>query len=82
MTKIQPKWRESKIDLSKLHLKQINQYKIISYPPAGNDVFECVGTLKSGEKINFIIKSERGAFANFDNEIKVLNKITGFPLQQ
>lgn len=80
MIKIQPKWRESKIDLSKLHLKQINQYKIISYPPAGNDVFECVGTLKSGEKINFIIKSERGAFANFDNEIKVLNKITGFPI--
>lgn len=80
MTKRCPKWRESKIDLSKLHLKQINQYKIISYPPAGNDVFECVGTLKSGEKINFIIKSERGAFANFDNEIKVLNKITSFPI--
>lgn len=80
MTKRCPKWRESKIDLSKLHLKQINQYKIISYPPAGNDVFECVGTLNSGEKINFIIKSERGTFANFDNEIKVLNKITGFPI--
>lgn len=80
MNKIQPKWRESKIDLSKLHLKHINKYKIISYPPAGNDVFECVGTLNSGEKINFILKSERGSFANFDNEVKVLHQITGFPI--
>lgn len=80
MTKIQKKWRESKIDLYQLHLKQISQYQIISYPPAGNDVFECVGTLNSGEKINFIIKSERGTFANFDNEEKVLNKIIGFPI--
>ena len=80
MTKIQKKWRESKIDLSTLQLKEIQTYKVISYPPAGNDVFDCVGTLKSGENVNFIIKSERGNFANFDNEIKILNTITDFPI--
>lgn len=80
MTKRFPKWRESKIDLSKLHLQQINQYKIISYPPAGNDVFECIGALNTGKKINFVLKSERGSFANFDNEIKILNTLNDFPI--
>ena len=80
MTKIQAKWRESKIDLSKLNLKTIREYKVISYPPAGNDVFDCVGTLNSGESIKFILKSERGTFANFDNEIKVLKTIKNFPV--
>ncbi len=80
MTKIQAKWRESKIDLSKLNLKTIREYKVISYPPAGNDVFDCIGTLNSGESINFVLKSERGTFANFDNEIKVLQAIKKFPV--
>lgn len=80
MTKIQAKWRESKIDLSKLNLKTIREYKVISYPPAGNDVFDCIGTLNSGESIKFILKSERGTFANFDNEIKVLKTIKNFPV--
>ena len=80
MTKIQAKWRESKIDLSKLNLKTIREYKVISYPPAGNDVFDCIGTLNSGESIKFIFKSERGTIANFDNEIKVLKTIKNFPV--
>lgn len=80
MTKRFPKWRESKIELSKLYLNKISTYKIISYPPAGNDVFECIGTLNTGEKINFVLKSERGSFANFDNEIKILNTLNDFPI--
>ena len=80
MTKIQKKWRESKIDLSKLHLKTIHEFKVISYPPAGNDVFDCIGKLNSGNSISFILKSERGTFANFDNEIKILQTIKNFPI--
>ena len=37
MSKIYKKWREAEIDLNKLNL---DIKKIISYPPAGNDVFE------------------------------------------
>lgn len=72
MTKIQEKWRESLIDIKDINFKNIEFNKIISYPPAGNDVFECIGKYK-GEKVNFIVKSERGTFADFDNEIKILN---------
>ena len=80
MSKIQEKWRESKIDLSKIKLKNIKEFKVISYPPAGNDVFDCIGILNDGSKINFILKSERGSFANFANEIKILNNLKGFPI--
>ncbi|MCI9585424.1 MAG: aminoglycoside phosphotransferase family protein [Bacilli bacterium] len=74
MTKIEEKWRESLIDIKEIDFKNIQFEKIISYPPAGNDVFECIGK-KDNKKINFIIKSERGKFANFENEIKVLPKL-------
>jgi len=74
MTKIQEKWRESLTDINDVDFKNVEFEKIISYPPAGNDVFECVGKYK-GKKINFIFKSERGKFADFSNEIEVLNTI-------
>ena len=74
MAKIQEKWRESLVDINEIKFKNIEIEKIISYPPAGNDVFDCLGKYKS-EKKNFIFKSERGSFANFSNEIKVLPKI-------
>lgn len=74
MSKIQKKWRESLIDLSKLKLKTISDFKVISYPPAGNDVFECVNN-ENDE--HFIIKSERGTFANFKNEINMLDMLDG-----
>lgn len=74
MTKIQEKWRESLTDINDVDFKNVEFDKIISYPPAGNDVFECVGKY-NGKKINFIFKSERGKFADFLNEIEVLNSI-------
>lgn len=74
MTKIQEKWRDSLIDINDINFKNIKFEKIISYPPAGNDVFECIG-IKDNKEINFIVKSERGPFADFSNEIKVLEKL-------
>lgn len=74
MVKIQEKWRESLIDINALKLENVVIDKIISYPPAGNDVFECLGKY-NGKDINFIIKSERGSFADFDNEIRVLKVV-------
>ncbi len=74
MTKVQEKWRESLINIEDIDFKNIDFKKIISYPPAGNDVFECIGTYQNKD-INFIVKSERGKFAFFDNEINILNKI-------
>ncbi|MEG0021700.1 MAG: hypothetical protein RRY22_04025 [Bacilli bacterium] len=37
MSKIYPKWRESIVDIKNINF-QID--KIISYPPAGNEVYE------------------------------------------
>ena len=39
MTKVQEKWRESLINIEDIDFKNIDFKKIISYPPAGNDVF-------------------------------------------
>ena len=47
MAKIQEKWRDSLIDINDINFKNIEFDKIISYPPAGNDVFECIGKYKS-----------------------------------
>lgn len=71
---IYEKWRESVVDVWKLPLKEVSLEKIISYPPAGNDVWQCLGKYRN-KKISFFIKSERGKFANFKGEIKVLNGI-------
>ena len=38
MTKIQEKWRESLTDINDVDFKNVEFEKIISYPPAGNDV--------------------------------------------
>ncbi len=74
MTKIQEKWRDSLTDINDVQFKNIEFEKIISYPHAGNDVFECIGKYKD-KNINFIFKSERGKFADFSNEIEVLKAI-------
>ena len=80
MTKIQEKWRDSLTDINDIEFKRVKFEKIINYPPAGNDVFECIGKYK-GKPINFIFKSERGEFADFSNEIKVLNAVNNiFPV--
>ena len=77
MTKIQEKWRESINNINDINFKKIKFKKIISYPPAGNDVFECIGEYNDRE-INFVFKSERGTFANFSNEIDVLPKVSKY----
>ena len=74
MGKIQEKWRDSVINIDDIILKNAVINSVVSYPPAGNDVFECKG-LVNGKKCNFIIKSERGSFADFENEIKVLDAL-------
>ncbi len=72
---IYEKWRESIVDVWKLPLKEVILEKVISYPPAGNDVWQCLGKYH-GKELSFFVKSERGKFANFQGEIKVLNKIS------
>lgn len=67
-------WREPLINLENLKLNNITIDEVISYLPAGNDVFECVGKMHNKE-INFIIKSERSKYANFKNEKQILSKV-------
>lgn len=76
MAKIQEKWRDSLVDINDINFKTVKFKKIISYPPAGNDVFECIGE-HGGREINFIFKSERGKFSNFSNEIEILKVLSG-----
>ncbi len=74
MSKVQEKWRESLTDINDIKFKNIEFEKIISYPPAGNDVFECIGKYQD-KTINFIFKCERGSFANISNEIDILEVV-------
>jgi len=68
------KWRDSLVDPMDIPFKNIKINKIISYPYAGNDVFECIGIYKD-KKVNFFIKLERSKLANFDNEVYILNLV-------
>jgi aminoglycoside phosphotransferase (APT) family kinase protein len=80
MARIQEKWRESLIDINSINFENVELEKIISYPPAGNDVFECIGKFHN-KQLNFIVKSERGKFADFSNEIKILPIVSkNFPV--
>ena len=77
MSIIHEKWRESLIDINDIKFKKVKIEEVVSYPPAGNDVFECIGTYKN-KKTFLIFKSERGSYANFLNEIKVLEVIKNY----
>lgn len=66
---IYKKWRDLDIDLNNAKFKNVEIEKIISYPPAGNDVIEVI--LKNGE--NAFIKFERSKMADFKSEIKNIN---------
>ncbi len=70
MSKIYEKWREPNFDFSKLDFKI---EKIISYPPAGNDVFEILY-----ENKNVFLKVERSKIANFKTEYENINKIKSY----
>lgn len=69
---IYEKWRELNIDPSKIKYKNIIVERIISYPPAGNDVVECIAEV-NGKKENVFIKIERSKVCDFESEVKHLN---------
>ena len=78
---IYKKYRELTIDLFSIQYKNINLKKIISYPPAGNDVVEAIADIKNKEE-NIYIKFERSKMANFEteyNHLKLLRDISLFP---
>lgn len=82
MKKSNNKWRESLINIDEILLHSIDAFKVVSYPPAGNDVFECTG-FKDNKKIDFFIKSERSRFANFLNEADIIIKLKDkFPVPE
>lgn len=71
MAQIYEKWREPSVDLLEIPFQKIKIEEIISYPPAQNDVFECV-CIYDRKRINVIIKYERSKMADFVSEIKTL----------
>lgn len=78
---IYKKYRELTIDLFSIQYKNIKLKKIISYPPAGNDVVEAIADIKNKEE-NVYIKFERSKMANFEteyNHLKLLRDISLFP---
>lgn len=78
---IYKKYRKLTIDLFSIQYKNIKLKKIISYPPAGNDVVEAIADIKNKEE-NIYIKFERSKMANFEteyNHLKLLRDISLFP---
>ena len=71
MSKIYKKWRDLVIDPFSINFKKIKLEKIISYPPAGNDVIEC-RCIFNDQTIKAFIKIERSKMANFATEVKHL----------
>lgn len=69
MSQIYKKWRDLSVDFSDINYQNIILKKIISYPPAGNDVIEAKVLLNNKEK-NVFIKYERSKMADFDSEYK------------
>ena len=64
-----------------IQYRNIKLKKIISYPPAGNDVVEAIVDIKNKEE-NVYIKFERSKMANFETEykhLKLLSDINIFP---
>ena len=74
---IYKKYRELSINFFDIDFKNIKLEKIISYPPAGNDVVEAI-VLYKGTKKNVIIKYERSKMAFFDTENYHLNILKDF----
>lgn len=79
MSIVYEKWRELGIDPFSIKYKNIKILKIISYPPAGNDVIECE-ILFNNRKVNAFIKYERSKMANFDTEFENLQKLSSMML--
>lgn len=54
--------------------------EIISYPPAGNDVFECIGKIKDKPRHMFL-KISRSDVADIENEVNILPKLLKFKIR-
>lgn len=74
MSIIYEKWRDLDIDPYEIPFKDIKIKKIISYPPAQNDVIECICDL-NGEEVTTVIKMERSKMAEFEVEVNHLIKL-------
>ena len=72
MSEIYEKWRELNIDPNEIKYKNIKIKKILSYPPAGNDVVECIARVNEKNE-NVFIKIERSKVCDFESEVKHLN---------
>jgi aminoglycoside phosphotransferase len=79
MSKKYYKWRELEIDPFKIPFKKIILKKILSYPPAGNDVLECLVTYNNNT-ITVFIKIERSKICDFESEYNNLNIINKYKL--
>lgn len=74
MTIIYEKWRDLDIDPFKIPFQAIKIKKIVSYPPAQNDVIECLCDYNKKD-INVVIKVERSKMAEFEVEINHLKEL-------
>lgn len=66
------KWRDLIIDPFDIKYSNIKIKEIISYPPAGNDVVECVCAINNNIE-NAFIKIERSKVCDFIAEVNTLN---------
>lgn len=70
MSKIYPKWRESDTDIKRINFK-ID--KIISYPPAGNEVYEIISN-----DHHYFLKIEKSKMADFESEKNNIIKLQSY----
>ena len=72
MSKIYEKYRDLITNPFDIKYKNIEIKEIISYPPAGNDVVECLCKIGKDAR-NVFINIERSKVCDFATEIKNLN---------
>lgn len=65
------KFRDLKIDITKVPFTKFSIKEILNYMPAGNDVIE----IKTKNNQNYIIKIERSKMADFLSEFKNINYV-------
>ena len=72
MSIVYQKWRDLIINPFNIKFNCIKINRIISYPPAGNDVVECLCEI-NGDVKNIFIKIERSKVCDFTTEVNNLN---------
>ena len=68
MSIVYQKWRDLIINPFNIKFNCIKINRIISYPPAGNDVVECLCEI-NGDVKNIFIKIERSKVCDFTTEV-------------